>query len=294
MSDGTDLLALLPPFYREVLDYQEICKTEQEEFDRIFAAIHTIRDNFFFRTMDESSVREWEDVLRIVPDPVQETLDFRRQRVINRLSTHPPFTLGFLHQKLDELIGPGLYNVEVDYPNCTLYIESSAEDQSYASELAYTLHRIKPAHIVYINRPYLSHRIALSEEVFCTELQWNYRLGAWGLGQKPFVTLGETRMVKSRSVPSIQTAMLEAAAQAVARRIAAIRINGRIRLDAISTSVEGSLVTVTAAFSPEQAAVITQEELLDTEGAVLSAATVYVPVGQPVQLIYKLSTAEGG
>ena len=125
-----DLLALLPPWYREVLDYQEICGTEQAQFEALADEIVSVADNFFFQTMDERAVSQWEQVFRIVPNPAAESLEFRRARILNRISTRPPFTLGFLYQKLDELIGVGAWTVHMDYPNYTLYIESSAEINS--------------------------------------------------------------------------------------------------------------------------------------------------------------------
>ena len=150
-----DMLSLLPPWYREILDYQQICQTEQEQMQALAQEIGTVADNFFFQTMDVGSVSQWEQIFKIVPNTVTETLAFRQARLLNRISTRPPFTIWFLYQKLDELIGPGQWTVNVDYPNYTLYIESSAENQQYATEVAYTINSIKPAHIVFVNTPYV-------------------------------------------------------------------------------------------------------------------------------------------
>ena len=116
-----DLLALLPPWYREILDYQEICQTEKAQFDALAAEITGVADNFFFQTMDEGAVSMWEQIFDIVPDLDTESLGFRRVRVLNRVSTRPPFTLGFLYQKLDELIGAGAWT-------CLLYTSPSPRD----------------------------------------------------------------------------------------------------------------------------------------------------------------------
>ena len=161
----TGLLDLLPPWYREVLDYQVLCSAEETVFDALAEEIVGVADNFFFQTMDEGAVAQWESIFGIVPNPQTEDLDFRRYRVLNRISTRPPYTLGFLYQKLDELIGPGLWEVTVDYPNYTLYIESSAQNQNYASEVAFTINRIKPAHIVYVNTPFVQSGLLLSEQI---------------------------------------------------------------------------------------------------------------------------------
>ncbi len=139
----------------------------------------------FFQTMDERAVGMWEQVFRIVPNPQVESLAFRRTRVLNRISTRPPYTLGFLYQKLDELIGPGEWKVTVDYPNYTLYIESAAQNQNYATELAFTINRIKPAHIVWVNAPFVRTGLLLSEIISSAQRIYNYRLGAWGWGGCP-------------------------------------------------------------------------------------------------------------
>ena len=100
----TSLLSLLPPWYREVLDYQQICLTEQQQFEALAEEIVGVADNFFFQTMDERAVGMWEQVFRIVPNPQVESLAFRRTRVLNRISTRPPYTcLLYTSDAADEL-----------------------------------------------------------------------------------------------------------------------------------------------------------------------------------------------
>ena len=153
---NSNLVEYLPDWFRRIIDYQAIMTAETDKFAALADEINTVADNYFFQTMDETAVAMWEHIFSIVPNPDTETLAFRRQRVLNRISTRPPFTLGFLYQKLDQIIGPGLWTVTVDYPNYTLYIESSVENQQWATEVAYTINGVKPAHIVYINRPLVS------------------------------------------------------------------------------------------------------------------------------------------
>ena len=171
----TGLLSLLPEWYREVLEYQQIARAEETVFDALGVEIEAVLQNFFFQTMDESAVGQWEQIFSISPNPSVEILEFRRARLLSRISTRPPLTLGFLYQKLDELIGAGKWKVTVDYPNYTLYIESAAQNQSYATELAYTVNKIKPAHIVYINKPYVQTGIYLSETIGLAQRVYNYK-----------------------------------------------------------------------------------------------------------------------
>jgi len=290
----TDLIALLPPWFREILDYQAICRTEGERLNALAQELTAVGDNFFFQTMGESAVSQWEQIFRIVPSPSTESLAFRRTRVLNRITIRPPYTLGFLYQKLDELIGKGAWTVRVDYPNYTLYIESSAENQLFAHELTVTVNRIKPAHIVFINTPYLSSGLCFNEEVELAQRVYQYRLGAWGLGLGPFALEESLGVVKMPSVPSIQPALLESTANFAAREVASVRVNGEISITDFESTAADDTVTVTYQVTPEQADAITSLELLDNTEGVLTAATVYIPVEASTLLKHVIRVTEGG
>ena len=289
----TDLLALLPPWYREVLDYQELCRTETAQFETLADEIIGVADNFFFQTMDEGAVSMWEQVFQIVPNPSTESLDFRRARVLNRITTRPPYTLGFLYQKLDELIGPGEWTVTVDYPNYTLYIESAAQNQNYATELAFTINRIKPAHIVWINSPFVRTGLLLSETISSAQRTYNYKLGSWELGLLPFATDGPEGVIKMPETPSIRQALLTGVANFVSGDVASARVNGTIPIADLAKSVEGAELTVTYTVLPSQTTEITALELMDGEGNVRTSSTVYIPVTTNVVMKHIIPVAEG-
>lgn len=288
-----DLLSLLPPWYREVLDYQEICRTEQERFDALAKSIAAVADNFFFQTMDAAAVAQWERIFRIIPNPVRETLEFRRFRLLSRISSRPPYTLGFLYQKLDELIGAGLWEVSVDYPNYTLYIESSAQNQQYAEEISYTIHAVKPAHIVYINRPFIRTALLLSEQIELFQRIYNYKLGSWGLGLLPFAAESPQGVIKLASVPSVQESLLSGTASFISGDIVSARINGTIIIGRLTKTVVGNKTAVTYTVTPDQAPAITSVELLDADGNALTAANVYVPVIENTVLKHIIPVKEG-
>ena len=288
----TDLLSLLPPWYRQILDYQEICQTEETQLEALSQEINAVADNFFFQTMDVSAISQWESILGIVATP-SETISFRQARLINRISTKPPFTLGFLYQKLDELIGPDQWKVTVDYPNYTLYIQSSAQDQSYATEVAYTIGKIKPAHIVYINTPFLESVLTLSETISQSNRQWNYNLGTWQLGVLPFSTDIDKGVIKMPSTPSIQTTLLNDVATFTSSDIAQAQLNGSLTISDLSKSVSGNTVTVSYTVQPSQLSEITQVALQNSSGKNLTAANVYILVTDTVILKHSIPVQEG-
>lgn len=273
----TDLCQHWPPWFREILDFQALCQTEGEELHSLAVAMERVRANLFVQAMDEATAAEWEAIFHIVPNPVTETLAFRRDRILNRLSMRPPFTLPFLCQRLDALFGPENWKVEMDYPNYTLYVEAAVEDRQYFSELSVTMELIKPCHIVYISRPRVTAYFRLAETINRTG-DYNYILGDWPLGQLPFFNGKEEEVIKMASRASIQQTLLEQTAGFVAEDIRSVRINGSVVITALSRSTAGNAASVSYRVLREQAEEVTLIELLDEDGAVLTANAVQVPI----------------
>ena len=212
--------------------------------------------------------------------------------MLNRISTKPPFTLGFLYQKLDELIGKGKWSVTVDYPNYTLYIESSSENQQYFTEVLYTINKIKPAHIVFINKPLTISSLTLDESVELTELTWNYRLGSWGLGLHPFVTSETKEVVVVPAADSIQTALLNSTASCVINTVLSARVNGNIVITALTKETQGNTAVIQYTVTEAQAASVTLLELIDSSGNVLTISPVYVPISGQAVFTHKIPVKE--
>lgn len=294
LSTNTNLLDLLPPWYADVADYQAICAAEQPTFTQMQADMLQVLNNFFPQTMDAGAVGQWEQALGILANPAAESLAFRQYRIINRISTKPPFTLQFLYNKLDELIGPGAWTVDVDYPNYTLYIESNAQTQEYSQEVEFTVNRIKPAHIVYVHRAVVVSDILAGESIQYTRYQWNYKLGSWALGALPFAQVIENEVVKTPNLPSVQPALLQNLTTYTAGDIVSALVNNTIPVAGINKVQDGSVLTITYPVSAAQTGAINQVALLDASGVPLVSAQVYIPVVDTVSVKHTITLAEGG
>ena len=290
----TDICQYWPEWFRKILDFQALCQTEGEELRVMAEAMDQVRQNLYVQTMDEGATAEWESIFRIVANSAVESLDFRRDRVLNRLSMRPPFTLTYLYQRLDALFGPGNWEVEMDYPNYTLYIEAAVEDQQYFSELSATMDIVKPCHIVYISRPRVSAALLLSEEIALTQGRYNYRLGSWALGQLPFRSQDKEEIIKMATQPSIQPAFLNQTAAFVADDVQAVRINGTLLISTLSHSSSENVGMVGYTVLKAQVQEVTLIELLDAAGAVLASSTVYVPINEDkVAFRHRFTVKEG-
>lgn len=289
------LIDLLPPWYADVLDYQAICEAEQPMFDDIQAAAVQMLLNMGWLTMDIDAVKLWESALQIMPDPTIESLDFRRFRILNRISTKPPYTKRFLEQKLDEMIGEGLWSLDIDYANYTIYIESNAQDQAYSQEVEFTVNHVKPAHIAYVHRGVIIKDVLVNEGITAGEWgEWNYKLGAWQLGLLPFRDLINGEVLKTASQASVQPAMLNLLAGYTGDDVVSARINGTIPITDISKSVSANVLTVTYDVLPTQASEVTSAELLAADGTVLfSASGIYMAIADQINIKHTINIKEG-
>lgn len=181
----------------EIRDFREIANTEAKELEQAQKAVDKLLADQFIETACKETILRRERELGIQYDPETETLEFRRKRLINRYSTKPPFTLRFLQQQLDDLVGRGRTNVTVDVQNFILTVEAAITDANVFKEVEHTVNVIKPANLVYQQRTALIETIGLDEKISRQDVTWNYKLdGSWKLGEKPFATLGPEVPVK--------------------------------------------------------------------------------------------------
>ena len=303
-----DLLPLLPPIYREVQDYQKICTAEKAEFDLLAGSVEGVQSNFFFQTMDEDSVAQWEKVFHIVAVPEKESLQFRRQRVMTRIATRPPYTLGFLYQKLDELIGAGEWTCSITYPLYELRLATSAKNQSYYDEVTHLINQIKPAHIVFISMPYLKTGILITEQVDVQKYDYQYRLGGWALGKKPFAEFGGWTTAKAAASPTLTQTLLLGVAHRAAELATTARLNraatvkllksviasATLQVGSETLIISGENLKLEASVEPmADIQTVTHYEILNDAGETLYASDCYFGITEKTDVDVNLSILEG-
>lgn len=279
----TSVCQYLPDWYKGIAEYQQICQAESAQMEIAKGLTERVYGNFYFSTMDGAGLSEWESLFGIVASP-DETLEFRRARIINRLSMKPPFTLRFLRNQLNALIGEGNYNLIVDAGNYTLYVESSASSQAFAIEAAYTINHIKPAHIVYINTPLITESLKVNETIEKGNIQYNYRLGGWGLGLAPFASGSAMEIIKMASTRSISNDYLNDFATFGSGDISSVRINGTISITNLTKTVTGGQYVLEYSVLPAQTSEVNLIELLNSSSDVLTSTAVYIPIPNETRL----------
>lgn len=290
----TDILQYLPDWFRQIKDYQALMRTESGQFEVLAAYMDAVHRNFYLGKADVQTVEDWERLFSITPNPSVETLEFRRSRIINRLSATPPFTLPFLYERLNLLIGKGKWSIVMDYPSYTLYVDASAENQAWAGEVLATINTVKPCHIAYISRPLVVSSICISEIVGLTDMVQHYRLGYWGLGARAFSSMEDRGVIIMPNQKTLQPQMLADAAAFIATDVACVRINGTVLISSFSVrSASGDTATIEYMVNAAHTKTVMQIELLNRSGKVLELASVYVPVSDPVQITHRIPVKEG-
>ncbi|MBB6733178.1 DUF2313 domain-containing protein [Cohnella sp. CBP 2801] len=185
------IMKYLPSYYQDIEDFTAMAAAENSEFDSLDTDVQRLLDDQFVLTASTAAIARREAMLGIQADPSKETLDFRRKRILNRYQTKPPFTVRYLQQQLDRLVGPGMTVVSVDVQNFILYVTTNIENANVFKEIIRTVEMVKPANIVYQQNTALNITLELDESISRQTIDWNYKLdGSWNLGEKAFSTLG--------------------------------------------------------------------------------------------------------
>ncbi|RJX40861.1 DUF2313 domain-containing protein [Paenibacillus pinisoli] len=184
------ILSHLPDFYNVVEDFLRLGHTESIELDLLQNAVDQLFNDQFVLSAGHQAIRRRELMLEIQADPT-ETLEFRRRRILNRYQTKPPFTVRYLQQQLDMLVGSGMTIVSVDPQAFVLTVTTNLDNASVFREVLHTVETIKPANLLYQQNTALDDDIGLKEYLSRQVITRNYKLdGSWKLGEKPFMTLG--------------------------------------------------------------------------------------------------------
>ena len=308
----SNIASLYPSIYRGVLETDILSDVQDIQHDELFQHMDEARRNQFVLTADQRGIEVFERIYLIRATPSTEDLEFRRQRILLRMRTMPPFTMRWLRERLDDIIGPGQYTASLlmgaynyvlgswqlgkgafQQPSFTLEVSATTSDSAWYQEVHVFVERVKPANIVYILNPLLVAGISISETIYTRRTQWNYRLnGGWRLGQKPFSYPDQNpEVIKMPSTSSLQSDFLADHAAFTVEDISSVLINDTVSVSYfLDKEVAGSDAVLRYTL-PDGSDIteITNIKLMRDDGTVLSSAPVFIPVttGMSIQHIIK-------
>lgn len=140
-----DLMQILPEYFRGILEFKEIMQTDQAVLTELEFNIEQIRKNFYIQTADEDTLTQKEALFGIFAYP-EETIEYRRQRLLQKYNTIVPFSIDFLRNQLKELFGED-FALSVDAVASKLEVSVTSSRYGAVDLLYNLLWDVIPAHI---------------------------------------------------------------------------------------------------------------------------------------------------
>ena len=290
-----DIKPYFPSLYNNILEIDNLVKVENDLFENLNSEFDKAIRNEYVVTADKETIKRYETLLRIT-DGDDKELSFRRQRILNRLAMNMPFTIKALKQKLDELIGKGNYNVFVDPDRFTLYVESKILNQVWFNETYITIHKMKPANIIFVNKPFIDEKILANEEITLAQREYNYRLGStWRLGTLPFKSLHQKGAIKLKENNSIQDYFINELKNFALNKIGYVKLNNTKVINEFITKniIDGKLTLEYAVLKSFGLIEITKVDVYTPDNNLLTSINLYVPIIEDLELKHVINIEDG-
>ena len=143
----TNLSKYYPHIYKNILETDKLIDAENKLFNEANTLTLEVENNQFVLTSNSRGLEVFEKMLKIIATPAIESIQFRRERIINRLSTALPYTLRYLKQRLNSLLGVDNYNLELIYDDYILHLVTYVGEVGKLDELLRTLFAVVPVNL---------------------------------------------------------------------------------------------------------------------------------------------------
>lgn len=147
MRDSVNIIKYWIKELRKIREFQELAKTEDLEFLRLYGETDRALKNLFIETADEYGVKRLEKIAGIYPE-AEDTLEQRKARLYVYWNDKEPYTEGELRQRLESLCGAGNYKIISDYKNYLIHIITNVGGYGIFDEITRMLDYFLPANLV--------------------------------------------------------------------------------------------------------------------------------------------------
>ncbi len=138
----------LPKVLQPILEFQLINSDLDVELNNIDELIKGIEKEVIIKTATEYGISQWEKTLGIVPSD-SDSLEVRRFRVANILTSKLPYTVRWLKQKLTEIVGSESgWTLNINNNDYTITIVLSGLDTKLMLEVEKQLRNAIPSNMV--------------------------------------------------------------------------------------------------------------------------------------------------
>ncbi|WP_052344232.1 putative phage tail protein [Bacillus ndiopicus] len=137
----------LPSYYQNIKEFQELSSTVVKDWDKLDEALFNIDNDQFILTSSEAAIAIRERDFGIRPDLQNETLKFRKLRLLARMQENAPQVLEYLIKILTDLLGENNHQILLDTDNFEMEVAVEVEQAVYYNEVIRIVERIVPLNI---------------------------------------------------------------------------------------------------------------------------------------------------
>lgn len=303
MATKSNILSYFPSVYDDIREIIILAGIEDDIMDELYVEIERGINNTFVLLADLEGIEAFERLLGIHASPSTETIEFRRERILNRISIRAPLTMPWLRMRMDEFLGEGNYTMWVDYAERTLHLESPIISRDYYHECLVTIMTAKPANCVFFNKPLIPQAMVIGEKITVNPTDFNYILGEWHLanvpfygqkyattwnyglngiwklGEKPFGYEPEEDPVKMEAFPSLTQDLLNQTAEFVRSRVVRVLLNNSINITTFTLNERrNNFIHIQYEVNDSMTTEVQNIKLYDENNVVLSEVDVRVPI----------------
>ena len=230
--------------------------------------------------------------------PVDRTQGYqaRRSRVLAKLMGQGTTTAELLHGIAQAYVDADVQIWEKPSEYRFTVVFSDIQSQPpVLDDLSGSMNEIKPAHLDYDYLFLYDFQAPLEvlQTIASRTMIYHYKLGSWLLGDKPFGEMeGEVTLVSGPM--QIKDTLLEMVAHSVAEQVAKARVNGEVEISDFEVkAASDNMAAIRYYLQPETTPELTQLELLDADGTVLTAVQLNVLLRGPTLISHLIPVAKG-
>jgi hypothetical protein len=161
VEETGDYLGYLQPVLQDIREFQEIAKAVNPEIVTLKQAINKVLNEQFVLGAEDTLV--WREQEFGITASNDETVTFRRERLVERKSRKPPITLRTLRDRLNTYIGTTQVIIELVPGEYAFTISMPAVDGYKYRDIQAVVDSLKPANMEYIQSPFSVERIRIRE-----------------------------------------------------------------------------------------------------------------------------------
>lgn len=182
VPETADYLSYLIEDLREIREYQVLADAINPELVALKKAINKVLNEQFIQTAEETL--EWREQLFGITASSDETIEFRRERLIERKSRKPPITLRTLRDRLNVYIGTTQAKIELVPGEYAFTISIPAVDGYKFRDIQGLVERLKPANMEYLASPWGRETIEITDRVIVVQRRY-HKVSEFRVGMKP-------------------------------------------------------------------------------------------------------------